>query len=47
MVKLILSDYVDVKDKANDALNRDTESDIFAKDQNIVDQLLSKLKAKK
>lgn len=47
MVKLILSDYVDIKDKANDALNRDTESDIFAKDQNIVDQLLAKLKSKK
>lgn len=39
MIEQILSDYVDVDDKANQALKRDTESDVFKKRQSNLDKL--------
>lgn len=39
MIEQILSDYVDVDDVANQALKRETESDVFKKRQSNIDKL--------
>lgn len=42
VVETILSDYVDVEDKANDALKGGTESSVFGKNMSNLDKLFSK-----
>ena len=39
MITQILSDYVDIDDKANAALKKDTESEVFKKRQSQLDKL--------